>query len=141
MVICTPDFFKKVENETKQNGNTEGGADPMAEWLNSYAALWCPRVWPVLVVGVDLQTTHHAMLWWHPTQKNQSDLQLGYTTTYWGFGEKKKEEDWQKMLARGQSSSLRKHKKKERNTEGNLQFENRFWLLILPHVRVCSLYF
>ena len=27
---------------------------------------------------------------------------------YWGFGEKKKEEDWQQMLAQGQSSSPKK---------------------------------
>ena len=45
------------------------------------------------------------MLWQRLTQKNQNDLQLEHTTTHWGFGEgKKKEEDWQQMLAQGESS-------------------------------------
>ena len=34
-------------------------------------------------------TACQAMLWWHPTQKNYNDLQLGYTTMYWDFGEKR----------------------------------------------------
>ena len=35
-------------------------------------------------------TAHQAMLRWHPTQHDQKDLQLEYTTMYWGgFGEKK----------------------------------------------------
>ena len=60
----------------------------------------------VWILSSDLCTAHQAMLWWHPTYKNQNDLQLGYTTMRWGFGEKKnKEEDWQQMLAQGQSSS------------------------------------
>ena len=32
---------------------------------------------------------------------------------YWGFGEKKKKEDWQQMLAQGQSSSEQKRKEKK----------------------------
>ena len=47
-------------------------------------------------------TAHQAMLRRHPTQQRQKDLQLEYTTMYWGvFGEKKgkKKEDWQQMLA------------------------------------------
>ena len=36
-------------------------------------------------------TLHQAMLWWHLTQKNQKDLQLRYTTMYWGFGERQKQ--------------------------------------------------
>ena len=31
-----------------------------------------------------------AKLWWWLTQKNQQDLQLGFTTMHWGFGEGKK---------------------------------------------------
>ena len=47
-------------------------------------------------LDVDLHAAHQATLWQHPTWKNQKDLQLGYTTMYWGFGEtEKKEEDWQ----------------------------------------------
>ena len=38
-------------------------------------------------------TARQAMLRWRPTQHNQKDLQLEYTTMYWGgFGEKKKKE-------------------------------------------------
>ena len=47
------------------------------------------------VQGMDLHTAHQAMLWWCPTYKI--------------------EEDWQQMLAQGQSSSPKK-KKKERET-------------------------
>ena len=74
----------------------------MAEWLILHALLgragvyrfgsWA-RTWH--------RTAHPAMLWWHPTGKNSNDLQLGYTTMYWGSGGKKKEEDWQQMLAQG----------------------------------------
>ena len=32
---------------------------------------------------------------------------------YWGFGEEKKEEDWQQMLAQGQSSSKERNKHKK----------------------------
>ena len=46
-------------------------------------------------------TSHGAMLRQCPTMQSQKDLQLEYTTLYWGFGEnkkKKKEEDLQPML-------------------------------------------
>ena len=43
----------------------------------------------VWILGMDLQTTHQAMLWWHLTWENQNNLQLGSTTMYSGFGEKK----------------------------------------------------
>ena len=38
-------------------------------------------------------------------------LKLEYITMYWGFGEEIKEEDWQQMLAQGQSSLPKKKKK------------------------------
>ena len=44
----------------------------------------------VCILGMDLHTTHQAMLWWHHTYK--------------------KEEDWQQILAHGQSSSQKKRK-------------------------------
>ena len=38
-------------------------------------------------------TARQAMLRWHPTKQNEKDLQLKYTTMYWGsFGDKKLEE-------------------------------------------------
>ena len=46
------------------------------------------RVSLVKILGTDLHTTHQAMLWRHPTGKI--------------------EEDWQQMLAQGQSSSPKK---------------------------------
>ena len=49
------------------------------------------------------------MLWQRLTQKNYKGLQLGYTTMHWGFWEKKqKEEDWQQMLAQGESFPVEK---------------------------------
>ena len=39
----------------------------MAEWLSSQAPLQQPGV---QILDADLHTAHHAMLWWHPTQKN-----------------------------------------------------------------------
>ena len=47
-------------------------------------------------------TTHQAMLRWCPTCHSQKDLQLEYTTMYWGaFGRRKRKklEDCQQMLA------------------------------------------
>ena len=59
-------------------------------------------------------TTHQAMVRWRPTQHNQKDLQLQYTTMYWGAlgrrRKKKEEEDWQQILAQ-----VPIFKKKKRN--------------------------
>ena len=49
-------------------------------------------------------TAHQAMLRQRPTQHNQKDLQLEYTTMYWGtLGRRKIKEDRQQMLAQGHS--------------------------------------
>ena len=45
-------------------------------------------------------TAHQAMLRWRPTCHNQKNLQLEYTTRYWGAlgrrrRKKKRKEDWQ----------------------------------------------
>ena len=67
---------------------------------------WGSWVW---ILGEDLRTAHQAMLWRHPTYKIKEDWQdisLGTVLL------KQKEEDWQQMLAQGQSSSP-KNKKKE----------------------------
>ena len=45
---------------------------------------------PVQILGTDLYTAHQAILRWCPTEKNWSDLQLGCTAMYWGFGEEGK---------------------------------------------------
>ena len=60
----------------------------MVKFMCSTLAAWGLPVW---ILGVDLHTTHQAMLWWHPTYKI--------------------EEDCQQMLAQGQSSSPKKEKK------------------------------
>ena len=64
-------------------------------------------------------TAHQAMQRRHPTCHNQKDMQLGYTTMYWGAlgrregeGEEEEKEDWQKMLAQGQSLKKKNGKKK-----------------------------
>ena len=54
----------------------------------TYSA-WVAQGSLVRILGTDLHTAHQAMLWWQPTKKNQKDLQLGYTSMCWGFGEKK----------------------------------------------------
>ena len=56
--------------------------------------------------GLRRGTAHQAMLRWRPIYHNQRDLQLEYTTMYWGALErirKNKIKDWQQMLAQGQS--------------------------------------
>ena len=62
-----------------------GGA--VIKFTCSAFAAWGLLVW---ILGMDLQAAHQPMLWQCPTQKNEKDLQLGYTTRYWGFGEGKK---------------------------------------------------
>ena len=54
-------------------------------------------------------TARQATLRRRPTQQNQKDPQLEYTTMYWGAlgRRKKKEEAWQQMLAQGQSLILK----------------------------------
>ena len=74
----------------------------------------------VWILGTDVHTAHQVMLWQHPTEKNQKDLQLGYTTTSWGFGEEKKE-DWQQLLAQGQSSSPKNKKTTTKRHNEELQ--------------------
>ena len=50
------------------------------------------------------------MLRQRPTQQNERDLQLGYTTMCRGaLGRRRKEKDWQRVLDEGQS--LQKGKK------------------------------
>ena len=61
------------------------GASPVAEWSSSHAPLQRPRV---SLVGSDPGrghgTAHQATLRQHPTEHNQRDPQLKYTTMYWG---------------------------------------------------------
>ena len=59
----------------------------VVKFAQSALAAWGSPVW---ILDMDLHTTHQAMLWSHPTQKNQKDLQLGCTTMCWGVGEGKK---------------------------------------------------
>ena len=66
------------------------GAGPVAEWLKFARSALSAEGYPVWILGADLHTTPQAVLWRHPTQKNQNDLQLGYMTMSWGFGEGKK---------------------------------------------------
>ena len=56
--------------------------------------VWCTPLWQP---GPGSRAQNHtsrvsvAMLWQRLTWKSQKDLQLGYTTTYWGFEGEKKE--------------------------------------------------
>ena len=60
---------------------------------------WGLWVW---IQGADLHTTHQAMLWWHPTYKIEEDCT---DVSSHPIFLTQKEEDWQQMLAQGQSSS------------------------------------
>ena len=74
-------------------------------------------------------TVHQVTLRRRPTWDNQKDLQLEYTTMYWGgFGEKKKKkrkkkEDWQQILAQGPI-----WKKKKSEILSNFAGDNSYWL-------------
>ena len=95
-------------------------------FMCSASVAWGLRV---QILGTDICTTDQAMLWLHLTQENQNDLQLGYTTMCWGFGVKKKMEDWQQMLAQGQSSSS-KSKEKEKTFCFFLSSLYAFWYFL-----------
>ena len=63
----------------------------MAEWLSLRSAS-VAQVFTSLDPGRRPSTAHQAMQRQHPTQQNQKDLQLEYTTMSWGaFGERKEE--------------------------------------------------
>ena len=40
---------------------------PVARWLSLHTLLWGPRSSPVWILGMDLPTTHQAVLWLRPT--------------------------------------------------------------------------
>ena len=90
----------------------------VAQWLSSPSASVAQGS-PVRILSGDLHTAHQAMLWQHPTQKNQKDSQLGYTTMYWGFVEGKKE---RKI---GNSCQLRENPSLQKKKERNLLFQNQ----------------
>ena len=52
----------------------------------------------------------------HSTQHNQKDLQVEYTTMYWEAleEEKKKEEDWQQMLAQAPIQKRKQTKRQQK---------------------------
>ena len=86
----------------------------MAERLNLCTLLWRHRVrW----FGFWAQTYHHLSS--HAEAASHIEELEEHTTRIsnyilWGFGEKKKEEDWQQILAQFQSSShthIHTHKK------------------------------
>ena len=66
------------------------GAGPHGRVVNFVRSASVSQGLLVQILGTDLHTTHQAMLWQHPTEKSQNDLQVGYTTMYWDFGERKK---------------------------------------------------
>ena len=66
-------------------------------------------------------TTHPAMLRWCPTCHNQKDLQLEYTTMYWGALGRGRKKTKRKRLAADVSSGDNLKKKKQRNSDnGNV---------------------
>ena len=76
-------------------------------------AYWLSLVCSALVAWVQFPGTgsHHlsaAMLWWQTTYKIEEDLHRHELRA--NLPQPKKEEDWQQMLAQGESSSLKKKK-------------------------------
>ena len=80
----------------------------------------------VQISGVDLRTTHQAMLWQHPTYKKYR--KIGIDVSSETIFLKQKQEDWKQMLAQGQSflPTQKKYliqnysKKKEKGTMNKL---------------------
>ncbi|XP_070123667.1 TM2 domain-containing protein 1 isoform X6 [Equus caballus] len=74
------------------------GTGPVAEWLKFACSALVAQGFAGLDPGRGHGTTHQAVPRWHPTLHNQKDLQLEYTTMYWGdLGRRRKKrekEDW-----------------------------------------------
>ena len=77
----------------------------MVKFTCSTPAAWGSQV---RVPGMDLHTVEQAMLLWHPTYKIEEDWHRRFSSGTIFL--KLKEEDWQQMLAQGQSSSSKKEK-------------------------------
>ena len=69
----------------------------MVKFTHSTSVAW--GLW-VQIPGADLHTPHQAMLWRHPTYKiEETDTNVSSGTVFL----KQKEENWQQILAQGQS--------------------------------------
>ena len=82
-----------------------GAARPMAQWLNSHALLWRPwvhgfRSW-VRTYTLLIKPCFACI----PRRKTRITYNQDIQLSTGAVGRKKKEEDWQQMLAQGQSSS------------------------------------
>ena len=64
------------------------GAGPVAKFMHSTSAA---QSFTCSHPGCGHGTAHQVMLRWRPTQHNQKDLQLEYTSMYWGaLGKRRK---------------------------------------------------
>ena len=54
VVFCVPWPQGEHVGQARPVKNPLLGAGPVAEWLNSHAPLWQPRVSPVCILGVDM---------------------------------------------------------------------------------------
>ena len=76
----------------------------VVKFVHSTSATQRSQVW---IPGMDLHTIHQAMLWPHPIYKIEKDQHRCYLRVNLP---QQKEEDWQWMLAQGQSSSSKEKK-------------------------------
>ena len=83
----------------------------MAKWLSSHTLL---QGFAGLDPGCGHGTAHGAMLRRHPTQHNQKDVQLEYTTIYWGTLGRRGKKGRRRRLATDVGSGANLEKTKER---------------------------
>ena len=80
---------------------------PSGVMVEFTCSAWAAQGLQVQIPGADLCTAHQAMLWWHPTYKIEEDR---HRCELRDNLPQQREEDWQQMLAQGQSSSPQKNK-------------------------------
>ena len=78
----------------------------MAWWLKLCMLRFSSLALLAWILGADLLHSS-AMLWRHPTYKVEKNWHRYYSGLIF-FKKKRKDEDWQWMLAQGESSSLKK---------------------------------
>ena len=67
-------------------------------------------------------TAHQAMLWGHPTQHRQRDIQLEYTTMYWGLQGEEEEKKKGRLATDVSSGANLLGKKKDKESEKTRYF-------------------
>ena len=112
----TKQEWRRAEEGEGEREKQKGRGQPsgvVVTFTCSASAAWGLRVW---ILGPDLHIAHQTMLWWHPTYKKQKRIgtDLNSRTIFLKRKKRREEEDWQQMLAQGQSSLPKKLKNKKK---------------------------